>query len=206
MSEAQVNTAVFDDESMHIGPVYAKALLAVVGLSGDMNGLMEQFRSLIHDVLDKHPALEAALANPKISSEEKIRILDKVFADKMDPTLLTFLKVVSKRGRLNVLRGIYGAASALRDEAVGLVRVVITTAQQLDPSAVNSLKEKLRNLFKKEVAVTTKVDASILGGLIVRVGDVVFDGSVDGQLNQLKKATLVKAELAIREKLSSLAT
>lgn len=206
MPEAQVNTADFDDESMHIGPVYAKALLAVVGLSGDLNGLMEQFRSLIQDVLDKQPAFEAALANPKISAEEKMRILDKVFAEKMDPTLLTFLKVVSKRGRLNVLRGIYGAASAMRDEAVGIVRVVITTAQELDSSAVKSLKDKLQQLFKKEVAVTTKVDASILGGLIVRVGDVVFDGSVDGQLNQLKKATLVKAELAIREKLSSLAT
>ena len=107
MSEAQVNTAVFDEESMYIGPVYAKALLAAVGPSGDADGLMTQFKSFIQDVLDKQPALEAALANPKISAEEKIRILDKVFAGKMDPTLLTFLKVLSKRGRLNVLRGIY---------------------------------------------------------------------------------------------------
>lgn len=206
MSEAQENTAVFDDESMHIGPVYAKALLAAVPLSGNVDGLMAQFRSLIHDVLNKQPALEAALANPKISAEEKIRILDKVFAGKMDPTLLTFLKVVSRRGRLNVLRGIYSAASAMRDEAVGLVRVVVTTAQQLDQPAIDSLKEKLQSLLKKEVAVTSRVDASILGGLIVRIGDVVFDGSVDGQLSQLKKATLIKAELAIREKLSSLAT
>ena len=206
MSEAQVNTAVFDEESMYIGPVYAKALLAAVGSSGDADGLMTQFKSFIQDVLDKQPALEAALANPKISAEEKIRILDKVFAGKMDPTLLTFLKVLSKRGRLNVLRGIYAASAALRDEAIGLVRVIITTAQQLDQSAIDSLKEKLQVVFKKKVAITAKVDATVLGGLIVRVGDAVFDGSVDGQLNQLKKATLAKAELAIREKLSILAT
>jgi F-type H+-transporting ATPase subunit delta len=84
--------------------------------------------------------------------------------------------------------------------------VLVTTAQPLDEAALKSLKEKLQNLFKKDVAITAKVDATILGGLIVRVGDMVFDGSVDGQLNLLKKATLAKAEIAIREKLSSLAS
>lgn len=206
MAEVQSNTAVFDEESMHVGPVYAKALLAAAGPSANAEELMSQFRSFVHDVLDKQPALEAALANPKISSEEKIRILDRVFSGNMNTTLLTFLKVVSKRGRMNVLRGIYAAASALRDEAIGLVRVLITTAQQLDQPSINSLTEKLRTLLKKDVVLTTRVDESILGGLVVRIGDVVFDGSVDGQLNQLKKSTLAKAELAIREKLSSLAT
>ncbi len=206
MSETQKNDSVFDDESMHVGPLYAKALLAAVGASGNVDAVMEQFHSLIHDVFDKQPVLEMALANPKIPSDEKVRVLDKAFAGKMDATLLKFLKVVSRRGRLNTLRGIYHSASALRDEAVGRVRVLVTTAQSLDAAALKSLKEKLEKLFKKDVAITSKVDATVLGGLIVRVGDMVFDGSVDGQLKLLKKATLAKAEIAIREKLSSLAS
>ncbi len=206
MSENQKSDSAFDDESMHVGPIYAKALLAAVGSSGNVDAVMEQFHSLIHDVFDKQPILEMALANPKLPSEEKIRVLDKAFKGKMDATLLTFLKVVSRRGRLNAIRGIYRAAASLRDEAVGRVRVLVTTSQPLDVAALSSLKEKLQNLFKKEVAITTKVDATILGGLIVRVGDMVFDGSVDGQLNLLKKATLARAEIAIREKLSSLAS
>jgi len=206
MSENQKNESAFDDESMHVGPIYAKALLAAVGSSGNVDELMEQFHSLIHDVFDTQPVLEMALANPKLPSDEKIRLLDKAFSGKMDETLLTFLKVVSRRGRLSAIRGIYRAAASLRDEAVGRVRVLVTTSQPLDAAALSSLKEKLQNLFKKEVAITTKVDATILGGLIVRVGDMVFDGSVDGQLNLLKKATLAKAEIAIREKLSSLAS
>ena len=206
MSENQKSDSVFDDESMHVGPIYAKALLAAIGSTGNVDAIMEQFHSLIHDVFDKQPVLELALANPKLPSDEKIRVLDKAFNDKMDATLLTFLKVVSRRGRLNAIRGIYRAAASLRDEAVGRVRVLVTTAQSLDATALSSLKERLENLFKKEVAITTKVDATILGGLIVRVGDMVFDGSVDGQLNLLKKATLAKAEIAIREKLSSLAS
>ncbi len=206
MSETQKSDSAFDDESMHVGPIYAKALLAAVGSTGNVDSVMEQFHSLIHDVFDKQPVLEMALANPKLASDEKIRVLDKVFAGKMDATLLTFLKVVSRRGRLNAIRGIYRAAASLRDEAVGRVRVLVTTAKPLDEVALKSLKEKLQNLFKKDVAITSKVDATILGGLIVRVGDMVFDGSVDGQLNLLKKATLAKAEIAIREKLSSLAS
>jgi len=206
MSENQKNESAFDDESMHVGPIYAKALLAAVGSSGNVDALMEQFHSLIHDVFDTQPVLEMALANPKLPSDEKIRLLDKAFSGKMDATLLTFLKVVSRRGRLSAIRGIYRAAASLRDEAIGRVRVLVTTSQPLDTAALSSLKEKLQNLFKKEVAIVTKVDATILGGLIVRVGDMVFDGSVDGQLNLLKKATLAKAEIAIREKLSSLAS
>jgi len=206
MSENQKNESAFDDESMHVGPIYAKALLAAVGSSGNVDELMEQFHSLIHDVFDTQPVLEMALANPKLPSDEKIRLLDKAFGGKMDETLLTFLKVVSRRGRLSAIRGIYRSAASLRDEAIGRVRVLVTTSQPLDADALSSLKEKLQNLFKKEVAITTKVDATILGGLIVRVGDMVFDGSVDGQLNLLKKATLAKAEIAIREKLSSLAS
>lgn len=206
MSETIKNDSVFDDESMHVGPLYAKALLAAVGASGNVDAVMEQFHSLIHDVFDKQPVLEMALANPKVPSDEKVRVLDKAFAGKMDATLLKFLKVVSRRGRLNTLRGIYHSASSLRDEAVGRVRVLVTTAQSLDAAALMSLKEKLEKLFKKDVAITSKVDATVLGGLIVRVGDMVFDGSVDGQLKLLKKATLAKAEIAIREKLSSLAS
>ncbi len=206
MSETQKSDSVFDDESMHVGPIYAKALLAAAESTGNVDSMMEQFHSLIHDVFDKQPVLEMAFANPKLPSDEKIRVLDKVFRGQMDETLLTFLKVVSRRGRLNAIRGIYRAAASLRDEAIGRVRVLVTTAQQLDAAAIDGLKDKLQKLFKKEVAINTKVDATVLGGLIVRVGDMVFDGSVDGQLKLLKKATLAKAEIAIREKLSSLAS
>jgi F-type H+-transporting ATPase subunit delta len=86
------------------------------------------------------------------------------------------------------------------------LRIIVTTAQPLDAAAVESLKVKLQDIFKAEVVITTKVDASVLGGLLIRVGDVVFDGSVDGQLKQLRKATLAKAEQVIRDKLNSLAS
>lgn len=206
MSESTKNDTVFDDESMHVGQVYAKALLGAAESSGSVDETANQFQSLVLDVLDKQPALETALANPKLAAEEKVRILDKVFAGKMDRTLLTFLKVVVTRGRFGAIRSIYQSVVRLRDEAVGRLRIIVTTAEALDAAAVQSLTTKLREIFKTEVVVSTKVDASVLGGLLIRVGDVVFDGSVDGQLKQLRKATIAKAEQVIRDKLSSLAS
>jgi len=206
MSESNPNNTVFDDESMHVGQVYAKALLAAAESDGKVDDVVGQFDSLVHDVLDKQHVLENALANPKMAAEEKIRLLDKIFSTKMDKTLLTFLKVLATRRRFHAIRSIHQAVVQLRDEAVGRLRIVVTTAQGLEQVALDALKKKLTDIFKTEVIVSTKVDPSVLGGLLIRVGDVVFDGSVDGQLKQLRKATRAKSEQAIRDKLSSLAT
>lgn len=206
MSESKQTTTVFDDESMHVGQVYAKALLAATEAVGNVDVMVTQFESFVHDVLDKQPALEAALANPKLASEEKIRVLDKAFAQNMDITLLKFLKVLAIRRRFGAIRSVYQSVSNLRDEAIGRLRILVTTAQPIDAAALESLKSKLANIFKKEVILNTKVDASVLGGLLIRVGDVVYDGSVDGQLKQLRAATIAKAEQTIRDKLSTLAS
>ena len=205
MSESIKSDTVYDDESMHVGQVYAKALLGAAD-SNKVDSMVEQFQSLIVDVLDKQPVFESALINPKVPFEDKIRMLDKVFGNKMDGTLLTFLKVLATRRRFGTIRSIYQSVVRLRDEAVGRLRIVVTTAQALDKDAVESMKKKLQDIFKTEVVVTAKVDTSVLGGVLIRVGDVVFDGSVDGQLKQLRKATIAKAEQVIRDKLSSLAS
>lgn len=206
MSESKQTTTVFDDESMHVGQVYAKALLAASEAAGNVDAMVAQFESFVHDVLDKQPILESALANPKLGSDEKIQVLDKAFAGKMDGTLLRFLKVLATRRRFGAIRSVFQSVSNLRDEAIGRLRILVTTAQPLDVKALEVLKTQLSGIFKKEVILNTKVDATVLGGLLIRVGDVVYDGSVDGQLKQLRAATIAKTEQTIRDKLSSLAS
>jgi len=206
MSESKQTTTVFDDESMHVGQVYAKALLAASEATGNVDEMVAQFDSFVHDVLDKQPILELALANPKLPADEKVRVLDKAFAQNMDSTLLKFLKVLAIRRRFGAVRSVFQSVSNLRDEAVGRLRILVTTAQPLDAEALESVKMKLTGIFKTEVILNTKVDASVLGGLLIRVGDVVYDGSVDGQLKQLRAATIAKTEQTIRDKLSTLAS
>jgi F-type H+-transporting ATPase subunit delta len=86
----------------------------------------------------------------------------------------------------------------------GRIQVQATVAQELTAAAKDALVENLKKVFKKDVRLTTKVDPSILGGLIVRVGDTVLDGSVDGQLAALRKTVGQRAENALRTVADSL--
>ena len=206
MSEASAVETDFDDESMHVGQVYAKALLAAAQAEGKVDLVVDQLDSLVNDVLAKQPALLAIFANPKLAIDDKLGMIDRIFGRSMDPILLKTLKVIARRRRLPMIGSVQQAAMKMRNEAQGRLQVVVTTAQPLDASALNSLREKLKSMLNADVVLANKVDESVIGGLLVRIGDTVFDGSVDGQLKQMQKATLAKAEQAIREKSSSLSS
>jgi len=195
---------VFDSQEQHVGEVYARALLGAAQASKNLDEVVEQLESLVADVLNKNPKVEFALTNPKMSVEDKSAMIDRVFAGKMSPTLVTFLKILARRQRLGSLRAIQQAASNLRDEIAGRIQVQVTVAQELEPAAKASLTEKLKGIFKKDVRLNTKVDPSILGGLIVRVGDTVLDGSIDGQLAALRKTVGQRADNALRSSVDSL--
>jgi|694.fasta_scaffold16736_11 F-type H+-transporting ATPase subunit delta len=195
---------VFDSEEQHVGEVYARALLSTAAKNREVDTVVDELESLVRDVLDRNPKLEAALANPKMQAEDKWALLDRVFGGKMNGTLLTFLKIVARRYRLNAIRAIQESASKLRDELAGRVQVEVTVSKPLDAAAEQALVAKLQGLFKKDVRLQTKVNPAILGGLVVRVGDTVYDGSVDGQLRLLRKSVGQRAENALRSIAGSL--
>lgn len=188
---------VFDSEEQQVGEVYARALLAAVAPQ-DADAIVDELESLIRDVLDRNHKLETVLANPKMPVESKWELLDRVFAGRMSEKLLTFMKVVARRHRLNAIRAIQRAATKLRDEAAGRIQVQVTVPQPLNDGERSSLVERLKTVFKKDVRMDISVDPSILGGLVIRVGDTVFDGSINGQLQSLRKTVGARSENALR--------
>lgn len=206
MEEAVKIPNVFDDEQVYVGDVYAKALIGAATQAGALDAVVDQLSAIIQTGLNAKPAFEFALSSPKISQEQRAALLDRVFSGRVDTTLLRFLKVLCRRGRLGFLRSIEKAASRMRDEIHGRLRVTVVTATAMSDTEKQSLQATLTKSFKKEVKMTAEVDPSILGGLIVRVGDTVYDGSIDGKLNLLKNNAALKAEQALREKIGSLAS
>ncbi|MFN6131125.1 MAG: ATP synthase F1 subunit delta [Planctomycetota bacterium] len=188
---------VFDSEEQQVGEVYARALLASVP-SQDADAIVDEFESLVRDVLDRNHKLETILANPKMPVESKWELLDRVFAGRMSVKLLTFMKVVARRHRLNAIRAIQRAATRLRDETAGRIQVQVTVPQPLNDGERSSLVERLKTVFKKDIRMDISVDPSILGGLVIRVGDTVFDGSINGQLQSLRKTVGARSENALR--------
>ena len=206
MEEAVKIPNVFDDEQVYVGEVYAKALVGAAKQANSVDAVVDQLTSLVRDVLNKQPAFEFALSSPKISQEQIASMLDRAFGGRVDGTLLRFLKVLCRRGRLGFLRSIESAASRLRDEAQGRLRVTVVTATPLSDAEHKTLQATLAKSFQADVSLAAEVDSKILGGLIIRVGDTVYDGSIDGRLNMLRQAATTRTEQAIREKVGSLAS
>lgn len=196
--------SVFDSEEEHVGEVYAKALLGVARKSSNTDELLNQFQTVVEEVFLKNPKLEAALNSPKLSLEQKESLLDKILGAHVDATLLKFLKVLCRRQRLNFVRGIQRSITEFRDEELGRVRVLVTSAIELSSQEVDGIRGQLKAKLNREVSVVTKVDPSIIGGLVLRIGDTVFDGSVTGKFDQLLRAAKTGSARALSKDGSSL--
>ncbi len=181
-----------------LGSVYAKAFLGAMENSGVTDECMAEFDSLIHDVLDRFPALDATLSSPRLSGKEKNSLLDRVFGAKMSDSLLTFLKVVAGRGRLDCLREIHDQARRQLNEQRGLVEVHLTTAEPVSSALGVQIADALQSSLGRQVQLRQSTDPDLIGGMVVRVGDKVFDGSVVNQLARLRAETLEKTVQEMR--------
>jgi F-type H+-transporting ATPase subunit delta len=197
-AETSGQSLAFDSDRQYLGSVYAKALLGATEKQGVTDEVLGQLDSFVDDVLGKVPKLHAVLASPRISHEEKLQLLEKSVGKSMHPVLLTFLKVVSRHGRLDCLRAIRVAAQKQFNELRGRVEVVVESAAPLDDHQKQAIAGQLRQTLQREVILRPKVNPDILGGLVVRIGDTVYDASVAQQLHRLRHSALASARQSIR--------
>ena len=199
---AVLHPTVFDIEEQQVAALYSKALLSAA--RDRIEVVVDEFEAIVKECLDRFPQLEAALASPRINEEDKDAMLDRIFGGKVDTTLLNFLKILSRRRRLGALRAIQKAVAALRDEQLGRLAVIVTSSQPLSDDQRRDIVARLRETFGKEVSLKEKVDASLLGGIILRVGDRVYDGSVRGKLQVKRRSVASGVERAVRDQYASL--
>ena len=114
-----------------LGAVYAKALLAVTEKSGSSHEVLGELEALVGRVLPQSPDFEEALASPRILPEEKAALLDRTLAGRVSDTLLDFLKVVGRHGRLDCIRQIREAARGEYNRMRNRLSVTATTAEPL---------------------------------------------------------------------------
>ena len=205
MSEAQQQSTVFDTDQQQLGDVYAKALLGVAKDAKKMDKLVEEFGQVV-GVFNDLPNFRAAMESPRIEQADKGKMLDKAFKKKCSKDLLNFLKLIADRGRFDCLNSIYGSTVKAHDEMAGRVKATLTTASEVTDKVQKSVAKKLSSILGKEVNLECVVDPEIIGGMVVRVGDTVYDGSVENQLKQVRAKAVQKAVDAFREKLDKFVT
>lgn len=164
---------------------YAAALFLSAGKGGDAlrQELAEAYKHL-------GPKLEL-LKNPTIAPAAKKDLVAKAATGASAP-VLNFLKLLVDKKRMGLLPAIVTDVAKLIDESTGKVRAQVRTAADLTPAELETLIKRLSKFTGKDVVVDVKTDPELLGGVVVRMGDTVLDGSIQGQLKALA-ARLIEA-------------
>jgi F-type H+-transporting ATPase subunit delta len=131
--------------------------------------------------------------------DRKMDWIDRALRGRVDDVLLRFLKVVCRRGRFGSLRSIAVSTRKIFDASQGRKAVTITTAAPLTEPQREEIRKGLKDRFQAEVVLEERVDPTILGGLLIRQGDTVLDGSVVGRLRNSQKNTMEKTEQTLRQ-------
>jgi F-type H+-transporting ATPase subunit delta len=196
--EEPLHSTVFSNVQQHAGTTYARALLGASEKAGTSEAVVTELESLVRDVFDRLTKFEQALASPRVSYERKVQMLDRALADKMNPLLLNFLKVVARRGRFDCIRAIAVAARAEFRRLRNRLEVLVRSAEPLDSATQTLVAQRLQATLHKDVDLKVSIEPEIVAGLIIRVGDTVYDGSVSNRLARLRDEVVGRTMQKIR--------
>lgn len=173
-----------DTES--IGQVYAQALINMAQKQNVLAEIIEDVHAL-QSLLAANPQLVSFMEAPMIPDDEKIKSLKKIFEGQTHELVLQTLNAMARRERLIYVSGFFRAFDGILEKMAGRVEVQLTTAGEMSGESLERIKTAVAKSLGKEPTLKTKTDPSLLGGLRLRIGDTLIDGSVQTQLARLKK-------------------
>jgi F-type H+-transporting ATPase subunit delta len=165
---------------------YAEALLALGAKAENREG----FGAMIRDVaqaMRSDETLPRFLESPRVSAAQKNEVIGKAFADRVPRVFLRFLYTLVNNRRQMLIPAIADEYSTLLDAAEGRVHAEVTVASPMSESDVQSLAQRLSGLIGKTVVPHVTVDTAIVGGVVIKIGDTVMDGSVRRRLGTLSR-------------------
>ena len=127
------------------------------------------------------------LSQPRVTSEEKIRVVRDALGDSVGPLALNLMCLLATKNIAHILPGITDQYQELLDAQQGIERAEAVTAIPLDDDEQRRITEMLSAMSGRDVRLTTRVDAEILGGMIIRIGDRVMDGSTRSRLRAMRR-------------------
>lgn len=167
---------------------YAKALLSLGQEDGNYIGYGKDLQEF-GKFCSAHNEFLKVVANQIFSVEERKKVLDAVLDKSSFADLVkNLLRLLLDKNRIGGVRDISDYYSKLTDEISNITRADIVTAKPLKKEARDKLAKALAGLTAKEVRIEVKEDESLIGGLVVRIGDLVLDGSVKAQIEGLKES------------------
>jgi F-type H+-transporting ATPase subunit delta len=170
-------------ENITIARPYAEALLDLAREKGNL----DQWSSML-DLMSQvasAPEMASLFDNPGVEPDQLVEIIGEVGKDTLDDHARNLLRLLAERDRLSILPDIAALYELERSRAEGEVEAEVVSAQPLDESQQAKLAEALKKRLGREVRLTCRTDEELLGGAVVRAGDLVIDGSAVGRLERL---------------------
>jgi F-type H+-transporting ATPase subunit delta len=167
---------------------YARALADVVESARldatEVDGQLQDFAAALKESGELHEVLNS----PSFKLEQRIAILDAL-STKMNlgREVRNFLAVLIRNGRLHAFHEVFAAYRREMDERSGISEALVTTARKLDENERKAVESQAAEIAGTKVRATFQEDSSLVGGLILRIGSTVYDGSVRGRLQRLRE-------------------
>ena len=170
-------------ENSTIARPYAQAAFDIAKEKSDLKSWSDMLQLIAAVTSDT--VMSDMISNPSIERETVVDIIVDVCGDRLNDLAKNFVKVLADNGRLNIVTEIALGYEEHRAEAEKTVEAEVTSAFPLSDTQIKSMTEALKKRLGREVTLNTSVDETIVGGAIIRAGDLMIDGSVSGQLDKL---------------------
>ena len=172
-------------ESSTIARPYAEGVYRLAAEQGTLEGWAELLG--FYSAVLSDPAIKGVVSNPQLTRERLAELMLDIGEGRLSDEGANFIRLLSDNGRLNVLPEITAQFERLKQESQGTLSVEVASAYPLDAAQEDSLAAALRTRLGRDVTISTREDPELIGGVRIRAGDLVIDGSVQGQLQQLAK-------------------
>ena len=170
---------------------YASAYLAVADKTGGADAARDDLRRAA-DIVGGNAMLSALLHRPEITTARKKSVLSEVLKNDATKGTLVFIHLLAEKRRLDLLGDVATELERLIRDRDNIARATAVTAEPLLVEQINALKVSLEKRTGKTIELSTEVDPSLLGGILIRIGDTVLDDSVRGKLDRLHEEMIVR--------------
>jgi F-type H+-transporting ATPase subunit delta len=170
---------------------YAKALIRIGQEDGKYEAYGEELKAF-GQLWEASPEFRDVMENPIYPKEQRRAIFEAV-KEKMglSPIMVNFIRLLIDKRRVGYLPEIIRCYEKLSDEVAGRLRATVTSAVPLDEASLKAIQEKLEEMTGRKVLLSVQEDPRLIGGVVTKIGDILYDGSIRTQLENLKE-TLMK--------------
>jgi F-type H+-transporting ATPase subunit delta len=192
----RINT--FDRETQRLAKVYATALYQAAAERNEIVALQEELEAFFLEVMPVDPSVASFLMSGALGRKRRAEVLQKVLVPRVSELIGNLLMVLNEHERLGMFRAVGASYLGLCEASAGRITVEVRTPSALTAPERDSILRQLRQTLHQEASLEEVVEPALLGGMLLKVGDWVYDTSVRSRLQEIRKQLIARSSYEIQ--------